>query len=452
MKRNSAIEAVGEVDWGTHLCLLYETTGDILEILVPYFRAGLENNELCVWAISKPLSIAQARERLAGVVPDLTNSIAEGKLRLVDSKQIYGRLSPLNAAHIVQGWVEQERQALKDGFDGVRAAGEVFYRKGNWPAVARYERAFDEVADGLKVIVVCCYPVRKLCTARIIEGGDSHDGVILRRKGNWALVENRPGLRRLTEKRLKESEQRCFNAFVTERKKAEDELKRSRETLRALSARLESLQEEEKERIARELHDEFGTAFTSLKMDLFRLAKSLPDGEWRGRVSAMLKLVESSLEAVHRISYELRPRILDDLGLAVAIEWQAMEFQKRTGIRCKADVGSYSGGERRIETALFRICQEALTNVARHARASTVKIVLRKQDRRVLLTVGDNGRGITPVESGSPASLGINGMRERAMSIGGACEVSPGRAGGTRVKVRIPIETGQKSDDKNTGL
>jgi len=227
---------------------------------------------------------------------------------------------------------------------------------------------------------------------------------------------------------------------VTERKRAEGELQRSFQQLHALNARLQSVREEERATLARELHDELGQALTAIRLDLVAL-KATPRGDqqWRG-IDAISGLIDATMHSVRRISTKLRPGILDDLGLADAVEWAAEEFQARTGIRCLVrlaarDLAIEKGGA----TALFRIVQESLTNVARHAGATHLRIELSEDSGFVSLQVMDNGRGIAQDQISSAGSLGILGMRERALLLGG--EFFIGNTGsGTVVRVRIPID------------
>jgi PAS domain S-box-containing protein len=229
---------------------------------------------------------------------------------------------------------------------------------------------------------------------------------------------------------------------ITERSRAEEALYASREQLRALTGYLQTAREAERATIAREIHDEFGQALTAFKMDLSWLARRLPQrrgAELAAKVSAMSGLIDGAINTVRRIATELRPGLLDDLGLIAAIEWQAEEFADRTGIACDLRLGDQGIPlDRDLATALFRIFQEALTNVARHAEATTVTVELKESPAELTLVVADNGRGIAPDRVTAPHSLGLLGMRERAREWGGdvAFEVAAGQ--GTTVTVRIP--------------
>lgn len=228
---------------------------------------------------------------------------------------------------------------------------------------------------------------------------------------------------------------------VTERMRAEEQLRHSREQLRALAAHLESVREEERTRIARQIHDELGQMLTGLKIDLSWIAAKLPHNQAvvLERMQAMGQLIDATIRSVQRISTELRPGILDHLGLVAAIEWQAKEFQTRTGIQCRVSAGlAEYEPDQDISTALFRILQETLTNVIRHANATAVNISLTPDHDCLILAVVDNGRGITEQEMTGRNAIGLLGMRERALLLGGEVTISGRPKGGTAVTVTIP--------------
>lgn len=227
---------------------------------------------------------------------------------------------------------------------------------------------------------------------------------------------------------------------LSDAKRAEQELRASSQQLRKLAARLLSVREEERTRIAREVHDELGQALTAVKMDLSWLAGRLSpgNGPLLGRIRSTLQLADSTIQSVRRISTELRPSVLD-LGLAAALEWQAQEFQARTGIRCKLRLSAQEAVAADVSTTLFRIFQEALTNIARHAGATQAEVVLKKQPDGLVLLIRDNGRGFDPANSSPSKSLGLLGMRERAATLGGQVDISSAPGKGTRVTARIPL-------------
>jgi signal transduction histidine kinase len=243
--------------------------------------------------------------------------------------------------------------------------------------------------------------------------------------------------------------------WLMQRKQSEEQLRHSHERLLALSGRIQSIQEEERTIVAREIHDQLGQALTALKMETAWLQKRMLEGyasrkDMTARLESMARLVESTIDQVRRISAKLRPGVLDELGLAAAMEWQAEEFQKRAGVLCtvRSELGDARLG-RDAATALFRIFQECLTNVARHAGARWVRAILRRVGRQLVLEVHDDGRGISPSEVSSPASLGLLGMFERSRLVGGEFEISARAGGGTTVRVAVPVkrQPDQRRDD-----
>jgi PAS domain S-box-containing protein len=234
---------------------------------------------------------------------------------------------------------------------------------------------------------------------------------------------------------------------VTSRREAEEDLRRSQRQLSDLSAHVEWAREEERRTISREIHDELGQALTALKMDLALLRSKLRVGgagvapEVLGeRLEGMSKLTEDTIERVRRLARELRPGVLDDLGLEAAIEWQAQDFEARSGIACR--VHSRLGDLKLpwpLSTAFFRTFQESLTNVARHAHARRVEVFLGHKGNRLTLEVSDNGRGISEEAVAGAKSLGLLGMRERARRLGGQFAISGGLGRGTTVTLSVPL-------------
>jgi PAS domain S-box-containing protein len=234
---------------------------------------------------------------------------------------------------------------------------------------------------------------------------------------------------------------------ITGRKRAEQELHQALEGVRTLSHKLEAVREDERTRIARELHDELGVGLTCLKLDLSRI-RTLVTGDLVPRerakltdkVQSMTQQIDATITAVQRIVAELRPGVLDDLGLVAAIEWQCRDFKRRTGIECAFATGIEDLElERGQATAVFRICQEALTNVARHAAATKTKVRLEAAGDDLLLEVWDNGAGVPEVRLSDPKSFGLQGMRERARGYRGMLTISSEPGHGTAVRLRLPL-------------
>lgn len=233
---------------------------------------------------------------------------------------------------------------------------------------------------------------------------------------------------------------------ITERKRAEEELAASHAAMRDLAGRLQTVREEQSTRIAREIHDVLGQQLTGLKLDLAWLKRRIQmcsDEALKVAAAAKLKesagLLDETLGSVQKIARELRPGTLDRLGLAAALETEARDFAARAGLQCRCEIGAaLPRFASEIETGVFRIAQEALTNVARHAQASEVAVTFQEIAGVVALEVRDNGRGFVPGPAGAPRSLGLLGMQERARLLGGTLEIHGAAGGGTSVKLALP--------------
>lgn len=240
---------------------------------------------------------------------------------------------------------------------------------------------------------------------------------------------------------------RILSAELAERAATESRLRTSEEKLRALASHLQSVREEERIHIAREIHDELGQALTGLKFDLASFAKNFEvdaPAARQEKQQALATAIDRIINSVRRIASGLRPEVLDEIGLSAALDWQAREFQRRTGIRCHVELSpAMHDPDKGRSTALFRIFQELLTNVARHANATRVNVKLGEGETALALTVEDNGRGITDKEIESPRSLGFLGLKERVLAFGGTIDVRGEEGKGTKVSVKIPINAHQ---------
>ena len=236
-----------------------------------------------------------------------------------------------------------------------------------------------------------------------------------------------------------------FVSWITEKLRvATEELASSREELRALSQHQQTLREEEQKRIARDIHDELGQMLTGLKLDIHLMRKKVDVVNGNGMSAALDDLsahVDSTIGSVRRIASEIRPSILDDFGLIAALEWQASEFERKAGVKCSF-TSAIEGVEIDAEAgaAVFRIVQEALTNVARHADATKVEVSVSTLGDELCLNIKDNGRGIELDRLSKKRSLGIIGMRERARLIGAILQIRARSIGGTTVELAVPID------------
>ena len=533
------------VSWGTHLCHFYESTQDLLAAAVPYFQAGLETNEFCVWTIPESVR-AEAMDALARAVPDVDRYLAERQLEIIPIRDWYLAGGTFDGARVSSAWFQKLDEALARGYEGMRVSGHGdWVEERQWRDFSRYEAAINEAIRDRRMIALCSYSLGSLGAAAMLDVVRAHQRALARRPGTWEIVgapelqraeeearyrtlfeashdvilmmntagdildvnlrgeavsgysqhdlrrmnvyrdlmpaEDHPVVRRLLDELLKGETREfqvrwktrtgdivyldgasvphfsltgefmsvCTLRDVTERVSAEQRITAINEQLRALSARVAAAREEESARIARELHDQLGSLLTSVKWELEILEQqcAAADGSLRSNVRERLattgRLIQSTIETVRRISSELRPAILDDLGLAPAIEWQAQQFEAATRIRCHVHVDALLPEglkpDREQTTTAFRILQEALTNARRHSWASRVDILLEQRDGAFVLTISDNGVGIGSKAVNHSLSLGLLGMQERAALVGGKVEITGAPGRGTTVTVHVPV-------------
>lgn len=532
----STVIDFSDLPWGTHLCHFYATPQDLLDTLAPFFKAGLEKNEYCLWVVSPTLTCRQAAEALRSSIPDVDRHLSEGALEIIPSTEWYLLDGKFDAIRVVRSWDDKLQSALARGYTGMRINGnEDWLRDDLWPDFAAYERSLDEWISGRPMIVTCSYPLGE-GAIQILDVARAHQFALAKRLGEWEVLET-PEIRDAEEQaryrelfetshdvivlldrsgRILDINQRgdeltgysrvallSMNVFdelllpedvpvlnqmladvddlgpreyrIRWRTSRGDVLyldgsavaRRSRTgafvaafcTLRdvtertkheiATRERVEAAREEERTRIARELHDELGSTLTRVRWDIEALEKQVTASPQTSpmvheRFMETARLVDSTIKSVQRIAAELRPTILDDLGLVASLESQVQQFQRATGITCRLDVlldDDVGFPTREQATALFRIVQEALTNVSRHARATMVNIILEQRGEELALEVRDNGVGADPEAIAEPSALGVLGMRERAALVEGHLEIS-GRPGkGTAITVRIPVRS-----------
>lgn len=290
-----------------------------------------------------------------------------------------------------------------------------------------------------RMIVLCTYPLASSGGSEVFEIARTHQFAIAKRFGNWEVIESPEYKQSKRELQALSAE---LEARVADRTRS---LEEANALLRKASASLELARDEEGNRISRAIHDQLGSALTAIRWDLDELERSLstisePDTvlELRERVSAMQHLTDSTIQTARRIASEIRPAMLSDLGLIDAMEWQASDFQRRTGIECHIEFSEESIPlSDQQSTSVFRILQEALTNILRHSAATRVSISIESGGGDFILHVRDNGKGI-PESKLMLGSLGIWSMQERARLAGGTINIVGMEGGGTGVTVRIP--------------
>jgi PAS domain S-box-containing protein len=690
--RKSGIEVLGDIPWGSHFCQFYETKKDLLELLVPYFKAGLENNEYCLWVICDPISVEEAFSALQEAITDFDQYLNNKSIEILSCMDWYMWEGRFDEKQVSRALTEKLQDAMSRGFEGMRVnCNETWLTPNEHDHFMEYERSINSWLNNLRMIIFCTYPLKQTSGGFFSEVAHAHEWVISRRKDRWeiletpalrmnkaelveqnkqldalvdertreleneieergkaeakfkaiveqslvgfyiihngkfayvnpqyakifgytpgelidsyaeavihpddrerfienvriqmegeketlhyeakglkkngetiwievfchgalgektkaimgtilditerkkaqiqlmyekdlssSIIESIPGIFELYDKQFRflrwnkqfevvsgytpdeirnlhvvddltfggEREKRynilkriyetgrdegevtitvkdgrkiplyfvgqlinyegepcyiCSAIEITERKRIEEDLKSSYEQIRSLSEHLTTVREQERKHIAREIHDELGQELTVLKMDVGSLVKKLPltDDIMRERLASFSALIDNIAQSVRRIASELRPSLLDDLGLSAAIAWHLEEFEKHSGIKAH-----FTEPKEEwilpdpVKINLFRIVQEATTNIGRHSKATEVRVNLERNDHSIALQVFDNGVGFHTETVYKGNTLGILGMRERASIVGGKLEIKTTPGNGTGIFVSVPL-------------
>jgi PAS domain S-box-containing protein len=690
--RKSGIEILGDIPWGSHFCQFYETKKDLLQLLVPYFKAGIENNEYCLWVTCDPISIEEAYRALQEAIIDFDKYVNNKSIEIIPYGDWYRRKGMFDEKLVSGALKEKLQDAMRRGYEGLRVnCDETWLNPNERDHFMEFERSINSWLPNLRMIIFCTYPLQQTSGGFFSEVAHAHEWVISRRKERWeiletpalkmkkselveqnkqldalvaertkelekeieerakveakfkaiveqslvgfyiihngkfsyvnpqfakifgytqeelidspaaavihpddrerfienvriqmegeketlhyeakglkktgktiwievfchgtigektkaimgtvlditkrkkaeillmyekdlssSIIESIPGIFELYDRQFRfvrwnkqfeivsgytpdeirnlhvvddltfggEREKRynilkriyetgrdegevtitvkggreiplyfvgqlinyegepcyiCSAIDITERKRIEEDLKSSYEQIRSLSEHLTNVREQERKHIAREIHDELGQELTVLKMDVGSLVKKLPqqDEMMRKRLASFSGLIDNMAQSVRRIASELRPSLLDDLGLPAAIAWHLEEFGKHSGtsIHFNEPKEEWILPDA-VKINLFRIVQEATTNIGRHSKATEVHVNLERNDHSLTLEVFDNGVGFQAETICKENTLGILGMRERASIVGGKFEIKTVPGNGTEIFVSVPL-------------
>lgn len=426
-----------------HLCLIYDTPEEQFAAAVPYLRAGLDRNERCLY-IADENSGSAVLDALREAGTDVDHSLRSGALILAGKRETVlkpGRFDP-------DWWISFVSQAVHEArdnkFSGLRTLlGEMTWALGQETtpeSLIEYEAKLNRFVSDHEIRILCQYHRQRFSPELMLGVIRTHPivvyGDMISRNPYYV-----PPDEFLQPNQASREVERLLNNIL--------KWEQSNAQLRALAARLQTVREEERSRAAREIHDELGQVLTAIKLEFTALLGDLAadEGPIKRRSQSILRLLNEAFQSVRKIGTELRPAILDDLGLAAAVEWVTEEFQARTGTQVDVNLPAVDLAlDPERATALFRILQETLTNVARHANATHVSVRLAEAGGDLILEVRDNGKGIGEEQISARTSLGILGMRERVLLLGGTLTISGSLGNGTTVRVVIPDSRRSRSE------
>ena len=419
-----------------HVCAIYDTQEQRFAAALPFLRSGLERGQRCLY-VADQSSAAPVLDALRKSGTDTDRYLRNGALVLADQPLAYHMHGHFDPDLSVRFLSKATQEAATGKFSGLLTLlGEMTWslRERVAPdSLIEFEAKVNLFVLDHDVRALCQYDRNRFSPELIMGVLRTHPVVVY----EGIVCQNPyyvPPEEFLKPNQASREVERLLNNILR--------WQHSHDQLRALAARVQSAREEERTQISREIHDELGQALTAIKIDVAALIRDLPGetGPQIQRRQSILKLLDEAIQSVRRIATELRPGILDDLGLVAAVEWAAEDFQARTGTNCEVSLpGVDIALDPERATALFRILQETLTNVARHANATRVDVRLAQQNENLILEIRDNGQGIGAEHLSESRSLGILGMRERALLLGGELTISGTPGKGTTVRVQIPL-------------
>jgi signal transduction histidine kinase len=444
--RPSGIDSLGEVPWGTHLCQFYRTRKDQLDLLCDWFQAGLKNGESCLWISPDSVKAAAFMSAMQRTMPGFSRHLNSGQMEVVPFEKWYLDGGRFIARRVHDRWQKKLQDGLKRGYAGLRVAGEpVHLNRRHWKRICRYESEFNSLIQDLPILSLCFYPKRGHGIGDAVDVIHHHHCALIRRGTGWARIESVGTRFTETKPAAADPLPGTHSPFFadTARKRTETELRESQRRLKILSARLINAQEDERRRIAKELHDGIGQILTAIKFGVencMQTAQCQSAFSCRDSLITVIAAVQNGIDEIRRISGDLWPSMLSDLGILPTVDWYCREFQNLyAGIRIakmievtEADIPNP------LKITLYRVLQEATNNAAKHSKCDLVSLSLQKKDGALEMIVCDNGRGFdVPGELSRhrpDRGQGLSSMRERTELSGGSFHLSSDLASGTVIR------------------
>jgi signal transduction histidine kinase len=442
--RSTGIRILGDMPWGSHVCLYYGDSEDLLDAIVPYFAAGLVAGERCVWMPSEPRMEEEALRRLRGAAPDLERHLAEGRLEFISADDWYRPAGHFDVAAVMRQWEAQYARVDAEGHAGLRGSGDLgWLRREDWESFDRYEGELHTFLRARRIMVLCTYPLATSRATDVFDTARTHHLAVAHRSGRWEMIET-PALKRTKEEiqRLNEELGRQIAERTTELARTAAKLARAKRVARerALRARFAAVLEE-RTRLSREIHDTLLQGATGIALQL-RAALPHLSGAPAAALDTLreiVELAEKTIRDARRAVWDMRVVAVVQRGLSQALEEEVRRIAAGMAVRF-----AITGVQRTllpsVEDVVFRVAAEAVTNVVKHARARTVSVTLDYEPHAVRLTIEDDGRGLDRESAfrASGGQWGVLGMRERAERVGASLTIRTRPGEGTVVDLFVP--------------
>ena len=421
--RKTGLDVLGNVPWGTHFCLFYKTREDLIEVLVPYFKAGLEHNEFCMWVTCEPLGEKQAETVMRKAVPDFDEYLSRGQIEILPYSKWYLKAGSLDLQRVLKAWIDKLNQALARGYAGMRVAGNTMWlEKGRWRSFADYEHEVNETIHRYRMLTLCMYCLEECGPSEIIDVVNNHQLALIKQDGKWTLTKNAERMRR---------EQR-FLEYQAQ--------------LKSLASELALTAERERRRIATELQERISQFLVISKFQLEGLQQSVSGEKLKVVLDGICKTLGQTIAETQLLTFDLSSPVLHELGFEAAVaDWLTEEIQDKHGIAAEfEDDGQSKPLDEDIRILLFRFVRELLMNVVKHARANKVKVSVCKVGSQICVSVEDDGVGFDPAKVASTAAkraeFGLFGIREKLEYLGGHLEIKSEPGHGCKVTMTAPLK------------
>ena len=423
---DTGIAAFGKMPWGTHVCLFYETKEDLIEVLVPYFKAGLANNEFCLCATCDPLNAEEVETVMKKAVPGFDLYMKNGQMEIVAHSDWYLEEGTFDMTRVLEQWIDKLNKALTNGYAGIRVMGNMAWLdKQTWLNFAEYEHNINETIIGYRMLAICAYQLNKCNTSEIIDVVNNHQLGLVRQDGKWTLNKN------------------------AERKRSEKQAREYQAQLKSLALELTLTEERERRRIASELHDRVSEFLVASKIKLDALRQSVSGREIGKALDEICNYLGKAITETSSLAIDLSSPVLYVLGFEKAVaEFLSEEIEKKHGIETDfEDDGQSKPLDDDVRLLLFRFLRELLTNAVKHAQAKKIKVTLRTAHNQIQVRVEDDGIGFDPVEMLSmlekSGKLGLFGVQEELEHLGGHLEIKSEPDNGCKVVMTAPLKHGQ---------